>query len=264
MPRFWSSASRRNCAGLASMPAVASDARTGEVLDCHRPAVDEELEVVPAEIQNPLLRLVGHHDVDVHHLDVDALGELFRGDRRRRLLRRRARSVRPVRSENQGKQKQCRGSTGSTLRGMHLLPPSPRTAGSVRSLARSPTVASQILPGIASSTKAVDCRPEISSRTTTATRCSSGSQAHFDAVVPGALHRPRHLPLRARRSGRRRRSSRAPGRADPAPPAGPRTSRAAHCRRAGAPGSAAECDGDRHHLACRLLADSRARADASE
>ncbi len=66
------------------------EARAGEVLDRHRAAVDEKLEIVPAQIQNPPLRLVGHDDVDVHDLDVDAFGELLRGGRRRRLLCRRA------------------------------------------------------------------------------------------------------------------------------------------------------------------------------
>ncbi len=49
--------------------------------------------------------------------------------------------------------------------------------------------------GISSSTKVVDWTPETSSRTTTATRCGPGRQAHLGAVVPGALHRLRHLRL---------------------------------------------------------------------
>ena len=74
---------RRYRRGLGHHSTRRRATRTGKVLDRHRAAVDEELEVVLSEVQHPSLFASGDDDVDAHHLDLDPLAERFRGIRRR-------------------------------------------------------------------------------------------------------------------------------------------------------------------------------------
>ncbi len=51
------------------------EARRREVLDRHRAAVDEKLEIVASQVQDPAVFPVGHDDVDVDDLDVDTFAK---------------------------------------------------------------------------------------------------------------------------------------------------------------------------------------------
>ncbi len=90
-------------------------ARRREVLDRHRAAVHQKLEIVLIQVQDPSLLAVGHDDIDVHDLDLDALRKgLFGGFRRlcqarsscncKREAGEQAENLRPARADGQGRE----------------------------------------------------------------------------------------------------------------------------------------------------------------